>query len=117
MPVMKRYWQSEPDGWGGVWKLNGNVLNIVREVGTQTRRLSLGGEWDRTFRDGIGGSKKCSPGRARGPYSVSDLGAQSQPDPPRARFSADRAPPVPPGARNRAAGRSSPPGPPHAGLS
>src|SRR5260370_37741939 len=61
LPVINRYWQSEPDGWGGVWKLNANVLHIVREVGTQTRRLSLGAEWDRTFRDRIGGACKLPP--------------------------------------------------------
>src|SRR5439155_549711 len=33
LPVINRYWQSEPDGWGGILKLNANVLNIVREVG------------------------------------------------------------------------------------
>ncbi len=55
LPVANRNWQSEPDGLGGVWKLNANLLDIVREVGTQTRRLSLGSEWDKTFRDGIGG--------------------------------------------------------------
>ncbi|HVB15476.1 MAG TPA: LPS assembly protein LptD, partial [Stellaceae bacterium] len=48
LPVVNRAWQSEPDQFGGVWKLNANLLNIAREVGTQTRRLSLGGEWDRT---------------------------------------------------------------------
>ena len=31
-----------------------NLLDIVREVGTQTRRLSVTSEWDNTFRDGIG---------------------------------------------------------------
>src|SRR3989440_6209496 len=55
MPVANRYWVSEPDSWGGRWRLNANLLNIVREVGTQTRRLSLGSVYDKSFRDGIGG--------------------------------------------------------------
>ena len=60
LPVANRFWQSEPDGWGGRWKLNANLLNIMRQVGTQTRRLSLGSEWDKNFRDGIGGQYRFS---------------------------------------------------------
>ena len=46
LPVANRTWISEPDGLGGRWKLNANLLNIVREVGTQTRRVSLGSRWE-----------------------------------------------------------------------
>src|SRR5260370_8007561 len=109
MPVMKRYWQSEPDGWGGVWKLNGNVLNIVREVGTQTRRLSLGGEWDRTFRDGIGGQYKFTASLRGDGYSVSDLSAKSNPDPPSPFFSANPPPPPAPAPPNPPAAPALPP--------
>jgi len=105
LPVINRYWQSEPDGWGGVWKLNANVLNIVREVGTQTRRLSLGGEWDRTFRDGIGGQYKFTASLRGDGYSVSDLSAKSNPDLPSAFFSVNGAPPLAPVGRNLVAGR------------
>src|SRR5260370_39365958 len=94
MPVMKRYWQSEPDGWGGVWKLNGNVLNIVREVGTQTRRLSLGGEWDRTFRDGIGGLYKFTAGLRGAGHSLIDVCAEANHHLPSAVFSVNRAAPL-----------------------
>src|SRR6266851_2655782 len=94
LPVINRYWQSEPDGWGGVWKLNANVLNIVREVGTQTRRLSLGGEWDRTFRDGIGGQYKFTASLRGDGYSVSDLSAKSNPDLPSAFFPVNGAAPT-----------------------
>src|SRR5439155_10655046 len=45
LPVANRNWQSRPDALGGRWNLNANLLDIVREVGTQTRRLSLGSEW------------------------------------------------------------------------
>ena len=41
LPVINRDWQFEPDSVGGTLKLNANLLDIVREVGTQTRRLSL----------------------------------------------------------------------------
>ena len=49
LPVANRNWQSRPDALGGRWNLNANFLDIVREVGTHTRRLSLGSEWDRSF--------------------------------------------------------------------
>lgn len=94
LPVANRSWQSEPDGLGGVWKLNANLLNIVREVGTQTRRLSLGGEWNRTFRDGIGGQYKFTASLRGDGYSISDLSAKSNPDLPSAFFSANGAPPL-----------------------
>ncbi|HEX3861939.1 MAG TPA: LPS assembly protein LptD [Stellaceae bacterium] len=94
LPVINRDWQSEPDGWGGTWKLNANVLNIVREVGTQTRRVSLGSEWDKSFRDGIGGQYKFSASVRGDAYSVSDLSPLSNPDLPSAFFPVNGAPPV-----------------------
>jgi len=94
LPVANRTWQSEPDGFGGVWKLNANLLDIVREVGTQTRRLSLGTEWDKTFRDGIGGEYRFSASLRGDGYSVSDLSAKSNPDLPSAFFPVNGAPPA-----------------------
>src|SRR5216683_164471 len=94
LPVANRTWQSEPDGFGGVWKVNANLLDIVREVGTQTRRLSLGSEWDKTFRDGIGGEYKFSASLRGDGYSVSDLSPKSNPDLPSAFFPVNGAPPA-----------------------
>jgi LPS-assembly protein len=94
LPVANRTWQSEPDGLGGVWKLNANLLDIVREVGTQTRRLSLGSEWDNTFRDGIGGEYKFSASLRGDGYSVSNLSPLSNPDLPSAFFPVNGAPPT-----------------------
>ena len=92
LPVINRDWQSEPDALGGRWNLNANLLDILRKVGTQTRRLSLGAEWDRTFRDGIGGQYELSA-RLRGDgYSVTDLSPVSNPDLPSAFFPIDGAP-------------------------
>src|SRR5207244_8970220 len=77
LPVAHRNWQSEPDPLGGRWNLNANVLDIVREVGTQTRRLSLGAAWDRTFRDGSGGQHKFSASlRGRGTARNNSSAAQ-----------------------------------------
>ncbi len=96
LPVINRYWQSEPDPWGGVWKLNANLLDIVREVGTQTRRLSLRSEWDRTFRDGIGGQYKFTASVRGDGYSVGDLSAKSNPDLPSAFFPVNGTPALQP---------------------
>ena len=108
LPVVNRFWQSDPDRFGGVWKLNANLLNIAREVGTQTRRLSMGGEWDRTFRDGIGGQYKFSASLRGDGYSVADLSALSNPDLPSAFFSVNGAPPLEPVSRNYLTGRAFP---------
>jgi LPS-assembly protein len=92
LPVANRNWQSEPDGWGGVWNANANLLNIVREVGTQTRRLSLGGGWDKSFRDGIGGQYKFTATVRGDAYSVDGLSPKSNPDLPSAYFPANGLP-------------------------
>ena len=86
LPVANRNWQSQPDQFGGITRLNANLLNIVREVGTNTRRLSLGAGWDRTFRDGIGGQYKFAVSLRGDGYSVDGLSALSNPDLPSAFF-------------------------------
>jgi LPS-assembly protein len=86
LPVANRDWQSEPGVWGGLLRANANVLNIVRDVGTQTRRLSLSGAWDRTFRDGIGGQYKFTASLRGDAYSINNLSQASNPDLPSAYF-------------------------------
>jgi LPS-assembly protein len=108
LPVANRTWQSEPDGLGGRWSLNANLLNIMREVGTQTRRLSLGTEWDRTFRDGIGGQYKFSASLRGDTYSVSGLSPKSNPDLPSSYFSQMGMPPTEPVGRDLIAARAFP---------
>jgi LPS-assembly protein len=108
LPVINRDWQSEPGVWGGLLKANANILNIVREVGTQTRRLSLGGGWERTFRDGIGGQYKFTATVRGDAYSVSDLSSLSNPDLPTRFFSVKGAPPTEPTSLNFLAARAFP---------
>ncbi|HTT79483.1 MAG TPA: LPS assembly protein LptD [Stellaceae bacterium] len=86
LPVINRTWFSQPDPWGGRWTLNGNLLDIVREVGTQDRRLSLGAEWDKTFFDGIGGKYQLMASVRGDAYWVNDLSQLSNPDLPTAFF-------------------------------
>jgi LPS-assembly protein len=87
LPAFSRDWILQPDVIGGNLKLNTNLLNIVREVGTNTRRLSLGGEWDRTFYDGIGGEYKFQASVRGDAYSVDSLSNLSNPDLPSVYFS------------------------------
>jgi LPS-assembly protein len=108
LPVINRTWYSQPDGWGGVWKVNANLLDIVREVGTQDRRASLGAEWDKTFFDGIGGKYTLMASVRGDAYSVNDLSQLSNPDLPTAFFPANGAPPVQPIGYNYLTGRAFP---------
>ena len=96
LPVVNRNWISEPDRLGGRWFLNGNVLNIVRDTGTQTRRASLGSRWERIFRDGIGGQYAFSASVRGDTYSVNNLSLISNPDLPSAYFPINGAPPAEP---------------------
>ena len=108
MPVANRYWVSEPDSWGGRWRLNANLLNIVREVGTQTRRLSLGSMYDKTFRDGIGGQYRFTASLRGDAYSVNDLSNKSNPELPSSFFSQNGMPPLSPISYNFLTGRAFP---------
>lgn len=108
LPVVNRDWQSGPDALGGRWNLNANLLDILRKVGTQTRRISLGAEWDRSFRDGIGGQYELSA-RLRGDgYWINDLSPVSNPDLPSAFFPIDGAPATLPVNPNFATARGFP---------
>lgn len=105
LPVISRTWFSQPDPWGGTWKLNGNLLDIVREVGTQDRRLSLGAEWDKTFFDGIGGKYQLMASLRGDAYSVNDLSLLSNPDLPTAYFPVNGMPALHPISYNYLQGR------------
>src|SRR5215204_424936 len=94
LPVANRTWFSEPDAAGGRWRLNANLLNIVRETGTQTRRMSLGTGWERKFRDGIGGQYTFLATVRGDAYSVNNLSQLSNPDLPTAYFPVNGAPPA-----------------------
>lgn len=95
LPVVNRSWQLEPpDKIGGTLTVNTNLLNIVREVGTDTRRLSLGAGWNRTFFDGFGGEYKFEAHVRGDAYSIDNLSNLSNPDLPSAYFSQNGKPPA-----------------------
>ena len=108
LPVANRFWQSEPDVLGGRWNLNANLLNIVREVGTQTRRLSLGTEWNRSFRDPFGGQYNFTAGVRGDGYSIGNLSSVSNPELPSAFFSQSGQPALAPTATDFVTGRAFP---------
>lgn len=108
LPVMNRNWQSEPDALGGRWNLNANLLNIVRVVGTQTRRLSLGSQWERSFKDGIGGQYLFTASLRGDAYSIGDLSPVSNPELPSAYFPINGKPAAEPIATNFLTGRAFP---------
>ncbi|MGC2198921.1 MAG: LPS assembly protein LptD [Stellaceae bacterium] len=108
LPVLNRNWQSQPDILGGRWNLNANLLDIVREVGTQTRRLSLGSQWDRSFADGLGSQYNFSAGVRGDGYSVADLSSVSNPELPSAFFPVDGQPALAPTPTTFVTGRTFP---------
>jgi LPS-assembly protein len=108
LPVVNRNWQSPPDALGGRWNVNANILDIVREVGTQTRRLSLGSEWDLSFRDPLGGQYNFSAGIRGDGYSIADLSNKSNPELPSAFFPVNGQPALVPTAANFTTGRTFP---------
>ena len=108
LPVVNRNWQSPPDALGGRWNLNGNVLDILREVGTQTRRLSLGSEWDRSFSDPLGGQYNFSASVRGDGYSIGNLNAVSNPELPSAFFPANGQPALAPTQTSFVTGRAFP---------
>jgi LPS-assembly protein len=108
LPVFNRNWQSQPDILGGRWNLNANLLDIVREVGTQTRRLSLGSQWDRSFTDGLGSQYNFSAGFRGDGYSIADLSSVSNPELPSAFFPVDGQPALAPTPTTFVTGRTFP---------
>ena len=108
LPVFNRNWQSQPDALGGRWNLNANLLDIVREVGTQTRRISLGSQWDRRFTDGLGSQYNFSAGIRGDGYSIADLSSVSNPELPSAFFPVDGQPALAPTPTTFVTGRTFP---------
>ncbi|MGA7264278.1 MAG: LPS assembly protein LptD, partial [Stellaceae bacterium] len=108
LPVANRNWQSPPDPLGGRWNLNANLLDILREVGTQTRRLSLGSEWDRSFTDPLGGQYNFSASVRGDGYSIGNLSAVSNPELPSAFFPGNGQPALAPTPTSFVTGRTFP---------
>ncbi len=108
LPVVNRDWYTPVDGFGGRWHFNANLLDILREVGTQTRRVSLGSTWTKSFIDGVGGKYDFSASLRGDAYSISDLSNLSNPDLPSAFFSQNGLPPTEPVSRNFLTGRAFP---------
>jgi LPS-assembly protein len=54
LPVADYQWVSDPTSKGGRLSFEGNVMDLFRQDGISTRRLSVGGEWRLPFNGAIG---------------------------------------------------------------
>ena len=61
-PVADYQWVSQPDSIGSRLALQGDVMNLARITGIDTRRSSVGGEWRLPFGDAIGGQYALAAG-------------------------------------------------------
>ncbi|TAH32832.1 MAG: LPS-assembly protein LptD [Alphaproteobacteria bacterium] len=50
LPQMRYNYVSGYDGWGGLWQVNTDLLNLQRQDGTDSRRLSVDGAWRKPMR-------------------------------------------------------------------
>lgn len=72
-PVMDYNWVGQPDDWGGRWAVDANFLNLWREDGSDSRRVSAGTEWRLPFFGPLGTSWSFAAGFRGDGYSVGDL--------------------------------------------
>jgi LPS-assembly protein len=72
-PVMDYNWVGQPDGWGGRWGVDANLLNLWREEGSDSRRVSVGTEWRVPFFGPLGTAWSFGAGLRGDGYSVADL--------------------------------------------
>ena len=72
-PVADYQWVSQPDALGGRLALEGNVMNLMRLSGIDTRRTSAGGEWRAPFTDSIGGQYGLTVGLRTDGYQSDNL--------------------------------------------
>jgi LPS-assembly protein len=49
LPILNYNFVGNPSRWGDYWTLDTNLLNLVREEGIDSRRLSVKGGWHRNF--------------------------------------------------------------------
>ena len=72
-PVMDYNWVGQPDGWGGRWGMDANFLDLWREDGNDSRRLSLGTDWRLPFFGPLGTAWTFGASIRGDGYSVGDL--------------------------------------------
>jgi len=73
MPVVDYNWLSQPDGYGGRFNIDANVLDLNRLKGTGSHRLSLGTGWTLPFYDSTGGVYALSTTVRGDSYYATDL--------------------------------------------
>ena len=77
--VLPRYQYSyfgEPDAWGGRLSLDFGAFNVIRTVGTDTRRINLTTNWERPFVGSLGDLWKITLHTDAIGYDANNLNAQ-----------------------------------------
>ena len=64
------------DSWGGFWNLEAGSLVLTRDAGTDSRRVSFGGAWERPFVSALG-ETRFTASLQTDLYNVSDVAAIS----------------------------------------
>lgn len=73
LPTFSYNWVGQPDSFGGRLGIDANALNIWRDLGTDSRRLSLGSRWERPYTGPIGDVYKFSASLRGDAYYETDL--------------------------------------------
>lgn len=73
LPVLDYNWVGRPDDWGGRWAVDANLLNLWREDGSDSLRLSAGTEWRLPFFGPLGTAWSFTAGLRGDGYKVNEL--------------------------------------------
>ncbi|MCC7274018.1 MAG: LPS-assembly protein LptD [Alphaproteobacteria bacterium] len=72
-PVATVHYLGEPDGNGGYWAVDANAMNLYRQDGTDSRRLSVQGSWQVPWQSPLGDNYRFTASLRGDTYWASDL--------------------------------------------
>jgi len=73
VPVAGYNWLSRPGSLGDTWRVDANLLNLYRRAGSDSRRASLGGEWQLPLKGAVGDIYTFTAALRGDGYYVNDL--------------------------------------------
>ena len=76
LPRYKYSYFGQPDGWGGRLSIDAGAFNVIRTVGTDTRRADLTVNWERPFVGALGDLWKVTLHTDAIAYSANSFNAQ-----------------------------------------
>jgi LPS-assembly protein len=77
--VLPRYeysYTGTPDDWGGIFSLDAGAFNVIRDDGTNTRRINLSMNWERPFQGPLGDLWKITLHEDSAGYDASQFDLQ-----------------------------------------